>query len=485
MSVQFATIPDNIREPIVATEFDATGAVDSITPYRTLIIGRGAVAGNNDMLKRVVSIGQIQALYGNSQLGDMLRQFFMNNATGEVYAISLAQSGGASASGTITVSGTATEAKSFQVYIAGRRVAFSVENADTAAEVATKIANAVNAITRIPVTASASSGEVTLTARQEGLHGNGYDLRISYTDLEESTVAGLTFALTDFSGGSGDIDYSTAVSTMDDVHYQAIIVESSAKATLQPLINHIDNLYGGLLQRDAIIYTAVDGTFTANGTLANSYNVKEVSILPMTSSPTPAYEIAAAYGAVAAFELSNDPARPLKEVSLTGVLSPRVEDQYSYTERNTLLSQGGSTFTSQQSTIFLSKAITTSRTDSQGNVNEAYSSINSIASLSFIRTDWNNNIRTKYPRAKLASDNISERRLPQGQQFMTPSVYRSELYTRALFWQDQGIIESADTFIKSVIVQRDLGNPNRLNAVIRPDLVNQLEIVATKIQFIL
>ena len=113
-------------------------------------------------------------------------------------------------------------------------------------------------------------------------------------------------------------------------------------------------------------------------------------------------------------------------------------------------------------------------------------SVNSIATLSFIRQDLNAYIASNYPRAKLVDDLSAGARLPSGQQYMTPSIYKSAIYSRALYWQNiRGVIEDAIGFASSINVVRNSQNKNRLDAIIKPDLVNQFEILATKIQFLL
>ena len=46
-----------------------------------------------------------------------------------------------------------------------------------------------------------------------------------------------------------------------------------------------------------------------------------------------------------------------------------------------------------------------------------------------------------------------------------------------------GIVENADLFAQNLIVERDANNPNRLNVLFPPDLVNQLRVFAVLAQF--
>ncbi|MNE96793.1 hypothetical protein D3C80_1950400 [compost metagenome] len=46
-----------------------------------------------------------------------------------------------------------------------------------------------------------------------------------------------------------------------------------------------------------------------------------------------------------------------------------------------------------------------------------------------------------------------------------------------------GIVENAEAFAANLIVERSSTNPNRLNVLYPPDLVNQLRIFALQYQF--
>jgi phage tail sheath gpL-like len=49
--------------------------------------------------------------------------------------------------------------------------------------------------------------------------------------------------------------------------------------------------------------------------------------------------------------------------------------------------------------------------------------------------------------------------------------------------EEVGLVENAKLFAKYLIVERDSTNPNRVNVLLPPDLVNQLRIFALLNQF--
>ena len=81
---------------------------------------------------------------------------------------------------------------------------------------------------------------------------------------------------------------------------------------------------------------------------------------------------------------------------------------------------------------------------------------------------------------KLANDGT---RYGAGQAIVTPSVIRGELVALYRQLELSGIVENADLFKQYLIVERNADNPNRLDVLFPPDLVNQLRIFAVLNQF--
>uniref|UniRef100_UPI00262D310B phage tail sheath C-terminal domain-containing protein n=1 Tax=uncultured Kiloniella sp. TaxID=1133091 RepID=UPI00262D310B len=98
------------------------------------------------------------------------------------------------------------------------------------------------------------------------------------------------------------------------------------------------------------------------------------------------------------------------------------------------------------------------------------------------RYDFRTLILRKYPRHKLADDG---RNYGQGQAIITPNVGRSEVVARARVWEELGLVENIDQFKEEVICERNSKDPNRLDWMLPPDLVNQFRVGAAQIGFLL
>ncbi len=72
-----------------------------------------------------------------------------------------------------------------------------------------------------------------------------------------------------------------------------------------------------------------------------------------------------------------------------------------------------------------------------------------------------------------------------GQSIVTPKFMRAALAARGFLWAQQGLIENYDQFVTDLAVSRDLQDVDRLNALIRPDVINNFRTFAGEVQFIL
>lgn len=106
-----------------------------------------------------------------SPLHRAIRKHLQANKTGRVFALPYAASSGAgvaSATGTITVTGPATKSGQLLVTVCDEDFSVSYRATDTADDIGAVLAAMINARTHLPVTASNTTGVVTLTAKVAG-----------------------------------------------------------------------------------------------------------------------------------------------------------------------------------------------------------------------------------------------------------------------------------------------------------------------------
>ena len=146
----------------------------------------------------------------------------------------------------------------------------------------------------------------------------------------------------------------------------------------------------------------------------------------------------------------------------------------------TLLNNGIATLYVEGGYVRIERAITTYQTNKFGDADNSYLDSETLFTLAEIVTRLKTAITSKYPRHKLADDGT---RYGPGQAIVTPNVIRSELIAQYAAMERDGLVENADLFAKYLIVERNASDPNRVDVLLPPDVVNQLRVFAMLTQF--
>jgi phage tail sheath gpL-like len=490
MTISFNTIPASFRTPGQHIEFDASRAVSGLPPIenRVLLIGQKLAAGSAAALTiaPVGSASQATALFGRgSQLARMAAAYFDADSFSEVHAIALDDAvGSADATGTITVTGPATAAGTIALMIAGERVPVGVQQGQVADAIAAAIVAAITARPDLPVTAAVGADPnehiITLTARNGGANGNAIDVRHSHF-AGEALPAGVGLAIVAMAGGATDPVIDAIWAVLGDNHYRTIVLGVTDATTVASAVAELDDRAGSARMLESMAYGARRGTQGELAAFGAGLNSELVSILGIGSSPTCPALAAAIYAAACGYFSAIDPARPLQTLELRGMIAPKVEARFTRAQRELLLRDGISTFTvTQAGTCLIERAITTYQTDAFGIADVSFLDVETPLTLFFLRASLRARIAQKFPRHKLANDGT---RFAAGQAIVTPSTIRAELLALAREWEEQGLVENLDQYKADLIVERDASDPNRINALVPPNIVNQFRAFAAAIQF--
>ena len=486
MTITFNQIPLDLRTPGQFVEFDASRATSGpqAQPHRVLVIGQKLAAGlavANVPIRITQADQAIQQFGRGSMLAAMFAAFLANNPVAEAWALPMADLvAGVAATKVLTITGAATAAGTLELLIAGQRVRSAVSAGDTAAEAAILARGAINAALDLPVTAVEVGGVITLTARHKGVAGNDIDVRVNYR-TGEATPPGLEVAVADGVAGTGNPDITAAFTAIGDEWFNTFVLPWTDTANLDVVEDELASRFGPLRMIDGLAYTFASDTQGDLATLGSSRNSPHVSIGGMKGSPTPPPVIAAAYAGAVSYHGAIDPARPFQTLVLQGVLPPAVTDRFTRAERDLLLRDGISTFTVDAGgNVLIERPITTYQTNAYGLPDVAYLDVNVLLVISYLRWSSRARIGTKYGRHKLAADGTQ---YAAGQAVVTPKVIRAELISLFQEWESIGLVEDIEAFKRDLIVERDGGDVNRLNALIPPNLVNQFRVFAAQVQF--
>jgi phage tail sheath gpL-like len=115
-----------------------------------------------------------------------------------------------------------------------------------------------------------------------------------------------------------------------------------------------------------------------------------------------------------------------------------------------------------------------------GMADNAYELATTLATLDDVLTRLRQSITNKYPRHKLANDGTA---FDPGQAIITPNLAKAELIAEYIRMIRVGLVENLAAFKTYLIVVRSSLEPNTLEVLYPPDLINQLRRFNVRAQF--
>lgn len=470
-NIAFDSIPASIRKPGKYFEFNSRLAVRTLPAnlQNMLIVAQRLVAGTVAALvpTRVYSDAQAADYFGNGSMAHLMcRAAITANPYLQLSVCALDDGAGAAATATITLANAATSSGTLKLMVGSRAVEIAIATADANTAVASALKAAIDAIPDLPVTASVLTGVVTLTARQKGLVANSIPISVAVTAKGTTATASSATLLS----GTIDPDPATALAKVFGEQYDIICTPYANQTALTALRTHLDSVSGPMEQRPGVGIYGQIGALAAATTLAGQINSGRIVGAFLRGTKSPDYELAAAYAAIVAFE--EDPARPLNTLGLTGIAAPDVAQRLSRTEQETCLNNGVAPLeVGPGEVVQIVRAITTYTKDAQNITDIAFLDLTTIRTLDYVRKACRERISLRFPREKLSS--------------RTPDRVRTELLDVLLKLEELEIVEEVNANKDGLVVERDLQDPNRLDAKIPTDVVNGLHVFAGRIDLLL
>jgi phage tail sheath gpL-like len=431
--------------------------------------------------------------FGSGSMAERMVTAFMRiNTTQELWVAPLADmAAGIAATASILFTSTAVSSGILNLYIAGQLVQITVFTTDTLADIASNLVAAINAVSTLPCTAAVdgvNTAKVNLTCRWLGLTGNDIQMALNYLGLNggQQTPNGLQLTITPFSGGDGEPDFTDVIANIAPKQYYHVGLPYNDTASLGVW----DTEYGfgqtgrWSFQRQQYgwVFNAYRGDYADAlewGATQNSAVITTMAIEPLAQSPI--WEWTAAYCALGAYYLLDDPARPLQTLPLAGILPALVADRFSQTEINTLTNNGFAVQAVNPSGVpAIVREALQYQFNSYGQADTAFSLLTILSNLAELLSRMKSAITSKYPRHKLAPDGT---RFGPGQAIVTPSILKAELVSEARQAEYDGLMSNVADFIKNLIVEIDDTNPNRANVLWAPQLMGQLRQFDVLAQF--
>jgi phage tail sheath gpL-like len=495
MPISFANIPANIKVPLYWVEVDPSMAGLPNINLRALLVGVMTADGDAvaDVPIPIGSQAQADQHFGQgSELSRMFAAYYANNFANEVWGLPVAEPGAAVAgTGTIVVNAAPTSAGTVHLYIGGVHVPVNIATTDTPTNIADAIAAAINDNVALPVTATAATGTVTLTSVFKSVNANDITVMLNYYGSRggENTPVGLDITLpatNRLTGGTGVPDFTNAINNMGEEPFEYVAMPYTDSNSLFDWDQEYGFTDGGrwgwARQLFGHVFSAKRDTYSnliVWGDAQNSAVESVMAVEPL--SPSPTFEWAAAYAAKAQRALINDPARPLQALTLNQIKAAALHQRFDFNEINSLASNGlAIQKVGADNQPMIARECTTYQLNLYGQPDDAYELVTTLATLAKLLRNQRHAITSKYPRHKLANDGT---KFGPGQAIVTPGIIKGELI--AQYQQDMfsGLVEDLRNFKRYLIVERDPDNPNRVNVLYPPDLINQLRIFAVLAQF--
>jgi phage tail sheath gpL-like len=437
----------------------------------------------NLVINKISSADAAAALYGfGSPMHLMSRGFKKNNTTTELSSISIADaSAGIAATGTVTITGPATNAGTVDLYIDGTDTSVAVASGDTATQIALALALAINNKYALPVWATVTAGVITLTAKVKGVIGNDIDIRVNY-DASQSLPAGVGATIVAMASGATNPDLSDIIAILGDAWYQIFVGPYTDTANMVVLETELARraLYNKKIYGQYI--TAKRGDEAVLTTFSGTRNSEWVMCFNSNKIPQSPGEFAAGIAGQIAPEASADPAVPMKTLPIYGILPPLVTERFDDDENNNLLNAGISTFyVDSGDVVRIQRTVTMYRKNSSGADDTSWREANTVYCNIYMAYDFVNSLMTKYPRAKLMNDGV---KTSSAQSIVTPKTGKAFAIEKYNEWASAGIVENVDTFKSNVTCARSTTDANTLVWLLPPDLVNQFNNADITMQFI-
>ncbi|TWB19514.1 phage tail sheath gpL-like [Rhizobium sp. ERR 1071] len=493
MSVSFNSFPSSWNVPLFYAEVDSSQAgTGSTTTHPAIFIGQKLAAGNA-VSNKVYAIGSVavaKRLFGEgSMLERMVYRLFKVYPAALLYCMAVDDpTGGVAASQTTTVTGTATESGVISLYVAGQLVNVGVKAGDAAAAIATNIAAAVNAMTTLPSTAAAVSGVVTYTCQWKGATGNDIVITDTYLGSNggQALPAGITLVHTVATNGAGVPNFEDAIIALGETQYDFVGLPYTDSGTLDLFDIEYGfgdtGRWGWMRELYGAVWSARRDTYSNLMTWGPTGNSAVESVLAVEpASPSPVWDWTAAYTSAAIRGLANDPARPLQTLEMTGVLPAPSEQRFTVAQMNNLVSVGiAIQKVNPNGYPAIIREAMRYQQNSYGQADNAYALATTLYTLAEIFRRLKGAITSKYPRHKLANDGTV---FASGQAIITPKIIKAELVSEYSDMEYDGLVENLDAFASNLVVERNSTNPDRVDVLYPPDIINGLRIFAVLAQF--
>lgn len=385
---------------------------------------------------------------------------------------------GVAATGDITPSGTATRDAAYQVSINGIvSESFVITTTDNVAAMTAAIEAAISATLNSPMTATDNGTDVGLEAKWAGASTNAL-----FVEVLGPTDAGITFAITQPTGGLIDPDAQPALDQVGDVWETMFLncITYDNTVNLDIFQTFGEGRWDPLVKKPCVFfYGSTESDVNTAITVPDARSTDRINCqLVAPGSVNLPFVVAARELARIAPIANNNPPRDYARQAATGLIPGTDGEQWTYAERDQAVKAGSSTIEVRDGVITLSDTVTMYHPT--GEPFPAYRYVNDIVKLQNII--YNTNLIFDTPEwdgAPLIPDNQPTVN-PDAKQ---PKAAKAAIAAMIDSLAENAIISDADFSKRSIVAQISPSNPKRLDLQFTVKLSGNNNITAINLDF--
>lgn len=430
-----------IAMPDVTASLIPAGVTAGLTPERLLFVGQmtAGTAISGALNENILNDNGWDVLFGeDSAIAAAIRQARRYNGVTQFDAIALEDNGsGVAATGTFVISGTATESGTLTFYVGSakfRKYIVPVALADTSTIIGDALAAAITADAKSMVTASNTTGTVTVTAINKGTFGNTIGLKTT------GLVGGVTNTLTGMTAGSTDPVLTGVLDVIGNQRYQGVVWQfQDDLAEVVDVLDSRFNVDNNILDGRAFVGTTdtLGNHLTALGTEnSQSLCVNADKLISTTKYIGPnilevPFVKAAGFASIRALRRTEGASvsrfviarsardafggirlnsKPYFNTPFPDLLVPDVGNSWSDVEIGQITDAGGYAIDTNRpgTAVIAGEVVTTYKTDAAGNPDPTFGFLNYVDTATAAREYIVNNTRARYPQYRATGGALIE-----------------------------------------------------------------------------
>ena len=474
MAITFEQIPKDLLTPGGYIEFNNSRAGVLADKATLLLVGQMLPTGDSPVLKIATIGSEAQAikLFGAGSMLHKMCTLALTNNNGLTLAAVAVEVSGVAKKWPLNVA-DATEDGVCTVVVNDASISIGIVKGQTAADIATKMSERINDY-QLVVEAEATGATLTIKARHKGLANN---------DTTVIAAEGLTLDSDNIVEGEGKPDLSLLVDAMGEERYEYIVNPYTDSDNLRILKNECEHRWLALQSNATRVFYVIANGYADALNFAKTQNSSHFTCMPSAEDTIqPAYEWATVLAAIASDRLENDPAAPLTDVVLPGIIPP-YETRFKQREQDDFLHNGLSTYRVVVDAVLISYLVTTYRVNNQGYADSSYRDIQVPEILRRMRRIQVFRAMKTFANYKLAKDASV---YAAGQKILDPAEMKGFLVSlyKNYFQRELGWVQDYKHYKDTLVIEIDVNNNDRLNYTDQPSLIGQFRVLAGQTQFI-